>query len=55
MEASQSPLLGAMFAGGFDGGRIPAAAAGALDAAAANVLAIMMPIGTSSAVTRQRP
>jgi hypothetical protein len=49
IDESQSPLLGAMLPGGLDGGRIPAAPAGT---AAANVLAIMIPIGNKSAANR---
>jgi hypothetical protein len=55
MDASQSSPVGAMFAGGFEGGRIPAAPAGALDGPAANALAVMIPIGSNNAATRQRP
>jgi hypothetical protein len=48
MAVTQSLLSGAMFAPGFDGGRIPAAEAGALVKPAAIELMIMTPIGSSS-------
>ena len=54
MEASQSVLFGAMLAGGLDGGRIPAAPAGALVSPAAMELMIMMPIGSNNVATRRR-
>ena len=54
IAVSQSPLSGAMFAGGLAGGRIPAAEAGALVSPAAMELMIMAPTGTRSAATRRR-
>src|SRR6185437_11525734 len=54
MDASQSLLLGAMLAPGFDGGRIPAADAGLLNSPDANVLMTSSPIGSRSVAIRRR-
>lgn len=54
MEANQSVLLGAMLAGGLDGGRIPAAPADALDRPAAMELMAIMLIGSNNVANRRR-
>ena len=54
MEVSQSGLSGAVFADGFDGGRMPAADAGVLVSPAATVLITMAPMGSNSAAMRRR-
>ena len=54
MAVSQSPLSGAMFAGGLAGGRIPAAEADALVSPAATEPMIMTKTGNRSVAIRRR-
>ena len=54
MDVSQSGLSGAMLAEGLEGGRMPAADAGALVSPAATVLMTMAPMGSRSVAMRRR-
>jgi hypothetical protein len=54
MEANQSVLVGAMLAGGLDGGRIPAAPADALVSPAAMEVMTTMLIGSNNVAIRRR-